>query len=275
MTTLYRLKLSLLEPNIAINQCHRVLEIADNASFEELGEHICQAFEHSPSQGVFLLSYAKTDKLDELVLCQTRVGTKLLSKKAYPPSTSLAMVSLGQGDYFYWQTHDCTVRLRLEKILQKGDELPKITKIVGNIADFHLWQSPDTTQFNQTQADSQSIQPNDIQVNQPQASQPQANQTKTDQSQDSPPPQKQKPTISADMERELELVSALMLVVADTVRWQELVDNGVADELVKRNLIKPCVSPTHKVRPTPFGESQLAQFLQVSGLMDKLDKKLH
>lgn len=64
---------------------------------------------------------------------------------------------------------------------------------------------------------------------------------------------------------EMSLISALMLIATggdgEPVRWQELVDNGVAHELVKRNLIKPCVNPMHIVKMTKYGESELIRVL--------------
>lgn len=72
------------------------------------------------------------------------------------------------------------------------------------------------------------------------------------------------------MKFELSLIAALMLIVGDTqnpTRWQDLQEVGIADELVKRNLIKPCVNPMHKVRLTSFGESELARFMEMSGMM--------
>lgn len=77
---------------------------------------------------------------------------------------------------------------------------------------------------------------------------------------------------------EASLISAMILIARDDpiepVRWQMLVDFGVADELVGRGVIKPCASPSHRVRLTAFGESELARVIDMMGdrLKDELSK---
>lgn len=65
------------------------------------------------------------------------------------------------------------------------------------------------------------------------------------------------------------LISALAVIATEQepVRFGELVADGIADELVGRGWIRPCVSLSHRVRLTPVGESVLVNFMERTGMM--------
>lgn len=66
------------------------------------------------------------------------------------------------------------------------------------------------------------------------------------------------------------LISALAVIATEEqepVRFGELVADGIADELVGRGWIRPCVSLSHRVRLTPVGESVLVNFMERTGMM--------
>ncbi|WP_066804437.1 hypothetical protein [Moraxella oblonga] len=66
------------------------------------------------------------------------------------------------------------------------------------------------------------------------------------------------------------LLSALAVIVSEEkepVRFGELVEEGVADELIKRGWIRPCVSLSHRVRLTSVGESVLKEVLERAGVL--------
>lgn len=65
------------------------------------------------------------------------------------------------------------------------------------------------------------------------------------------------------------LLSALAVIVTDSepVRFGELVEDGIADELVNRGWIHPCVSLSRRVKITPAGENVLREMLERAGLL--------
>lgn len=65
------------------------------------------------------------------------------------------------------------------------------------------------------------------------------------------------------------LLSALAVIVTDSepVRFGELVEDGIADELVNRGWIHPCVSLSRRVKITPVGENVLREMLERAGLL--------
>lgn len=61
----------------------------------------------------------------------------------------------------------------------------------------------------------------------------------------------------------------MMLIVGDPTnptRFGDLVEAGIADEMLKRELIKPCVSLTHRVQLTAKGESELVRAMEMLGI---------
>ncbi|MDO4449579.1 MAG: hypothetical protein Q4B79_01285 [Moraxella sp.] len=77
------------------------------------------------------------------------------------------------------------------------------------------------------------------------------------------------PNVSPELDFELTLISAMMLVVGDPqnpISFGELAESGVADELVARGLIKPCVHPSQKVRATALGKDELMRVMKKLGI---------
>lgn len=66
------------------------------------------------------------------------------------------------------------------------------------------------------------------------------------------------------------LLSSLAVILTEQrepVRFGELVESGVADELIKRGWIRPCVSLSHRVKLTPVGEQVLYGVMERAGLL--------
>lgn len=243
MPALYRLKISLATPRLPIVQLHRVLEISDNATLHDLYERLATAFNQSVTPTYqFFISRSKLDDVSLLkahseqmvVLPELIKDVQALYPKTtlHSVNTPLETLALAEKDYFYaWQSQgeERLYRIRVEKILPLKT-LPKEGQYAATITK-SVGELPSPT-------------------------------TPTTAPQTTP---------KTDLEFEMGLVAALMLIAVsdhsrEPVRWQDLVAEGIADELVKRNLIKPCVNPTHKVRLTPFGESELAKFMDMTGL---------
>lgn len=73
-----------------------------------------------------------------------------------------------------------------------------------------------------------------------------------------------------DLEFEALLLSSLAVILTEQrepVRFGELVESGVADELVKRGWVRPCVSLSHRVKLTPAGEHVLYDVMERAGLL--------
>lgn len=67
MTTMYRLKISLVQPHYPITKLHRVLEILGNASFFDLHQRIFEAFDRFDEHAFqFFISRTKMDSFASL-----------------------------------------------------------------------------------------------------------------------------------------------------------------------------------------------------------------
>ncbi|MDO4427410.1 MAG: hypothetical protein Q4B88_04705 [Moraxella sp.] len=242
MPALYRLKISLATPRHAITTLHRVLEISDNARFADVYERLVTAFNQSPTplyqffisrSKIDDLSLLKTHSTDMVVLPELLTDIQALYPKAvlHPAEVTLATLALAEKTYFYaWQPALENTEERLYRI-----RVEKILplKTPPKEGQYAAALTKSVGEFPQTTSETTAPE--------------------------------------TDIEFEMGLVAALMLIATsdytrEPVRWQNLVAEGIADELVKRNLIKPCVSPTHKVRLTPFGESELVHFMQLTSL---------
>lgn len=241
MPNLYRLKISLVEPHYPINALHRIIDVQGDVNFYELHQAIFDVFErHDEHLWQFFVARQKMDSFNKLYDCQEQIllpdnflwQDNFKNLTLYQPDITLDSLQLNEKDYlYYWFDFgdDWLHRIRIEKISQSQDNANKIT-VIKKVGD-----SP--KQYDEPN------QPDDVSEN----------------------------VENSDFDFEMTLVTAMMLIATggngEPVRWQELVDNGIADELVKRKLIKPCISPTHKVRLTPFGESELVRFMEITGMM--------
>lgn len=223
MITLYRLKISLLEPHRPISELHRIIDVRGDVALFELQQSITQYFNCATYDSwQFIITRQKLDALDELKTHPEIVSNTQLSA-IHSPNTTFDTLQFATKDYLYlWlASHDDTelvFRIRLEKTTQVSDGFANV-QLIKSVGEM-------------------PIKPK---------------------------------TKKNDTNFELSLISALMLIASggdgEPVRWQELKDNGVADELVKRNLIKPCVNPSHKVRMTAYGESELVRVLGDMGIL--------
>lgn len=235
----YRLKISLVQPYRPIGVLHCIIQLRADTSFFALQQALASMFKYPSDTWRFFIARQKTDELATLLHCSEQVVSHPIPQttniRLYQAHTKLSDFHLQEKDHLYcWfgndpqnAKHDWLYRLRIEKIQTAHDDNDQMTLIK------QVGEIPPAPQVI-----SKTTKP-----------------TSTDNL----------------LDFEISLVAALMLIVADgngqPVRWQELVDDGIADELVKRNLIKPCVNPMHKVRLTPFGESELARFMEMSGMM--------
>lgn len=230
MPTLYRLKISLLEPHRPINALHRIIDVRGDLPFYQLKQTIGHYFDFDNEFAwQFIIARQKLDNFGKLQTCKEFVSEKEISELKtdellHKADVNFDELQLALKDYVYlWLMPDdgdgvdLVFRIRIEKIAKAND----------GIANSHLIKS----------LGEMPIKPK---------------------------------TKKNDTDFEMSLISALMLIATggdgEPVRWQELVDNGVADELVKRNLIKPCVNPSHKVRITAYGESELVRVMQMLGI---------
>lgn len=223
-----------------------MIDVQGDVVFDELSAYIRQLFAMGDTAWQFVIARQKTDSLGKLSHCQEIIAPADFpnldtSKTLHSPMMTLDALGLESKDYLYLWCHDktdCVFRLRLEKLSTADTPNNPITlvKTVGDVA------LPVATKTD----DKPAHQANDGQINNNQSSQ------------------------NTDQDFEMLLVSALMLIATggdgDPVRWQELMDNGVADELVNRGLIKPCVNPMHIVRMTAYGESELVRFMEMAGM---------
>lgn len=247
----YRLKISLVEPHYPINELHRIVEVSGNIRFDELHQEICHLF-HRRDEHLwqFFISRTKMDSFNKLfkechehVLSPTSEQLKdevfLANNKHYPTSTTLDELHLSEKDYLYcWFDlgDEWLHRIRIEKITEDKISIDgyvfRVIKEVGQIP---------------LQYDDEVFDVDESEVALP------------------PHPD----AISPELDLELSLLSAMMLIAADInepVRFGDLVETGVADELIHRGLIKPCLSLTHRVKLTAKGESELARFIDLLDL---------
>lgn len=232
MTPLYRLKLSVLEPHRPITELHRLLDVRGDLSFWDLHQAIVPLFHlNADTAWQLIITRQKTDHLGKLADCPELVASPAAptpaQKTLHAPDSTLMTLALNAKEYLY---------LWLIGDGMASDVVIRIRLEKVDTADM----ASDPVRLIKTVGDFTPIADN-----------------ATDK--------------EFDKDFEVMLISALMLIATggngDPVRWQELQDNGVADELVRRNLIKPCVNPMHIVRLTAFGERELATFMEKSGLM--------
>lgn len=233
MPTLYRLKVSLLEPHRPISELHRMIDVRGDLVFEQLQRAIMDYFEcDGEYDWQFIIARQRLDNFGKLQTCKEFVAKKELmqlvgDETLHHIDVNFDQLQLELKDYVYlWlmpkdnEGIDLVFRIRIEKISQVANTVAS-TSLIKSLGKIPI-------QFKQN--------------------------------------------IKPDGEFELSLLSALMLIYTggdgEPVRWQELLDNGVADELVKRKLIKPCVNPNHKVRITAYGESELGRILQNLGIIN-------
>ncbi|MDO4249933.1 MAG: hypothetical protein Q4C68_00305 [Moraxella sp.] len=254
MPNLYHLKVSLLEPHYPINQLHRVLEVKGSVTFYELHQALFDAFDrHDEHLWKFIITRKKSDGISKLYDCQEQVllpddflweegDDSLILHKA---NTPLDALNLTEKDYFYYWFDfgdDWIHRIRVEKIEEcsKATRKLRLTKKIGT--------SPAQYESDEPEDTDDIIGSEHHPHNEPQ------------------PPNKQ-PAIPPELDFELTLMSAMMMIaVGDEVRYQDLVQMGIADTLVTRGLIKPCINPAHRVRLTVLGESEIVRFMEMAGI---------
>ncbi len=248
----YRLKISLVEPHYPINELHRVVEVSGNIRFDELHQEIFHLF-HRRDEHLwqFFISRTKMDSFNKLFNeCHEHVllpsseqledETFLAKNKTYPTSTTLDELHLSEKDYLYcWFDlgDEWLHRIRIEKITQNKTSsdgyVLDVIKEVGKIPPPY----GDDGVLGEDESDvALPLHPDNI---------------------------------SPKLDLELSLLSAMMLIAAnpnEPVRFGDLVETGVADELIHRGLIKPCLSLTHRVKLTAKGESELARFIDLLGI---------
>ena len=208
---IYRLKISLAKPFLPITQLHRIVEIGETITFDDLATHIGEVFGININHWQFFISRIKTDNLDKLQeFDAVRSGDTI----------TFNQLNLHEKEYFYLKNDGYLYRIRIEKSSDNdANERFILIKSVGEL--------PNIT----------SDTPN--------------------------------PNVSPELDFELTLISAMMLVVGDPqnpISFGELAESGVADELVARGLIKPCVHPSQKVRATALGKDELMRVMKKLGI---------
>lgn len=244
---IYRLKISLAEPHYPINELHRIVEVAGNLSFHELHGEILTLFGHQDSpHWDFFISRDKMDNLNKLLNCREYISPdnhlvndeEFLSQNTiYPTDTHLDKLNLAEKGYFYHrlpptfntQSHHWLHRIRIEKIYPSDEIFHElhVIKTVGQLPSPHLDPNNNTH--------------------------------------DNP----NRHTKNADLDLEVGILSAMMLIATadiNPVRYDELIKNNIADVMIQRKLIKPYLNPSHRVKLTPFGESELARAMTLLGI---------
>lgn len=261
----YRLKISLVEPHYPINELHRIVEVSGNIRFDELHQEIFRLFErHDEHLWQFFISRGKMDSFNKLFNeCSEMVSTpdvieleeekeqslhelnELLKENKQPPIQQIKRikhtadiclddVGLGEKDYFYYHFDfgdDWLHRIRIEKITQSNDADSYRFTVIKAVGEMPPQYADGSDEFADTPFDPNNISP--------------------------------------ELDFELSLLSAMMLIVGDPTnptRFGDLVEAGIADEMLKRELIKPCVSLTHRVQLTAKGESELVRAMEMLGI---------
>ena len=259
---LYRLKVSLIVPHHPITKLHRILEVSGNILMTDLHELIFEAFDRYDAHAYqFFISHEKMDSFRKLfdhckeiaILSELMEDSDYLLEQGislYPTeATRLDDFDFQEKEYlYYWFDFgdDWLHRIRIEKIARSDEVLAEnefIADIISKVGD-----SPAQYEDMDEEAWDREILGMEDEEDTPNDSTPS--------------------DISPELDHELTLMAALMMVAVGEppVRWQDLVESGVADELVARGLIKPCVSPTHPVRLTLEGESEIVRFMEMTGM---------
>ncbi|MDO5091076.1 MAG: hypothetical protein Q4D61_05975 [Cardiobacteriaceae bacterium] len=145
IVNMYRIKVSLLD--VPVNQLHRVIDIAGNASFDLLHRIIFQAFDrYDPHLYRFLLTYRETKSMRVLYDCKVMVeDTEMVGPPPWDDPEeirhdarkfTLDDAQFKEKDFFYYWFDfgdDWLHRLRIEKIFQKENDLPEGAFYVGFI----------------------------------------------------------------------------------------------------------------------------------------------
>lgn len=231
MPNLYRLKISLLEPHRPISALHRIIDVRGDLAFDELKQVIGHYFDFDNEFAwQFVIARQKLDNFGKLQTCKEFVSAKAMPDLKDDELLHKATVNF---DELQLALKDYVYLWLMPDDKDEVDlvfriRIERIAKASDGIANAHLIKS----------LGEMPIKPKNK---------------------------------KSDTDFEMSLISALMLIATGgdgtPVRWQELVDNGVADELVKRDLIKPCVNPSHKVKMTAYGESELARVMKALGIV--------
>lgn len=243
---IYRLKISLAEPHYPINEMHRIVEVAGNMSFHELHGEILKLFEHDNNpHWDFFISRQKMDNLSKLLNCREYISPdnhlvndeEFLSQNTiYPTDTHLDKLNLAEKEYIYHrlppifntQNHHYLHRIRIEKVYP-SDEIFHEVNLIKSVG-----QLPSPPTDNHANINDKSNNANDT-----------------------------------DLDLEVGILSAMMLIATadvNPVRYDELIKNNIADVMIQRNLIKPYLNPAHRVKLTPFGESELVRMMALLGI---------
>lgn len=238
MTTIYRLKISLVQPYYPITKLHRVLEISGNASFFDLHQRIFEAFDRWDEHAFqFFISRTRMDRFGSLFeKCQQIVMIDEFMEQQedflghetqlYPAGqTTLDELNLQEKDYFYYWFDfgdDWLHRIRIEKIFkeeepEQGSYFATIIKSVGESPEQYPEYDDISLQFN----------------------------------------------------HKFKLVSALIPIKYKDVTWQDIIDVRIDKELLSLGFIEPYTHADDQVKITPAGEDVLAffqKFLQENGL---------
>lgn len=240
---IYRLKISLAEPHHPINELHRIVEVAGNLSFHELHGEILTLFGHQDSpHWDFFISRDKMDNLSKLLNCREYISPdnhlvndeEFLSQNTiYPTDTHLDKLNLAEKGYFYHRlppTFNTQSHHWLHRIriekIYPSDEIFHEIRLIKSVGELPLYDNPKLN--------------DDV--------------TSDD---------------NHDLDLEMSILSAMMLIATDDinpVRYDELIKNNIADVMIQRKLIKPYLNPSHRVKLTPFGESELARAMTLLGI---------
>lgn len=244
MTTIYRLKISLVQPYYPITKLHRVLEISGNASFFDLHQRIFEAFDRWDEHAFqFFISRTKMDsfgslfdKCTEIVMIDEFIEQHedFLGREIqlHPASrTTLDELNLQEKDYFYYWFDfgdDWLHRIRIEKIFEEKEEpeqgsyFATIIKSVG--------ESPE--QYPEYEEDEFSGKEEFMQL-----------------------------------PKEFKILSTLMIIAQKPTYWGHVVGVRMADELVKLGFIEPCKNDDDIVHITEKGLQELDKHLnKLNGL---------
>lgn len=238
MTTIYRLKISLVQPHYPITKLHRVLEISGNASFFDLHERIFEAFDRFDEHAFqFFISRTKMDSFGSLFDNCTEIvmidefmeqHEDVLGREIqlHPAGqTTLDELNLQEKDYFYYWFDfgdDWLHRIRIEKIFEDKEELEQgvyfatVIKSVG--------ESPEQYPKHEEEAFSDKEE-------------------------------------FMQLPKEFKILSTLMMIVQQPIYWGHVVGVRMADELVELGFIEPCKNDDDIVHITKKGLQELDKHL--------------
>ncbi len=238
MPTMYRLKISLVQPHYPITKLHRVLEISGNASFFDLHERIFEAFDRWDKHAFqFFISRTKMDSFGSLFDDCTEIvmidefmeqHEDVLGREIqlHPASqTTLDELNLQEKDYFYYWFDfgdDWLHRIRIEKIFEDKEELEQGVYFAAVIKS--VGESPE--QYPEHEEEPFSGKEEFMQL-----------------------------------PKEFKILSTLMMIVQQPIYWGHVVGVRMADELVKLGFIEPCKNDDDIVHITEKGLQELDKHL--------------